>query len=174
MAVAVSRSPLSFFEDVAYALSQLGRQHLKIKEEQQRAIEVICRGDDVFVSLPTGFGKSICFHVLPFLFDRKLGCMDGERKSCVIVISPLISLMVDQVRNLRASGVEAVVISSVSRQSVDEEFLANEENLRSCSLIYSSPEALLHIKWREVFENSLVTNRVCAVVVDEAHCVSKW
>ena len=80
--------------------------------------------------------------------------MDGERKSCVIVISPLISLMVDQVRNLRASGVEADVISSVSRQSVDEEFLANEENLRSCSLIYSSPEALLH-KWREVFETPL-------------------
>ena len=174
MAIAVSRSPLNFFEDVAYALSQLGRQHLKLKEEQQRAIEAICRGDDVFVSLPTGFGKSICFHDLPFLFDRKLGRMDGERKSCVIVISPLISLMVDQVRNLRASGVEAVVISSVSRQSVDEEFLANEENLRSCSLIYSSPEALLHTKWREVFENSLVTDRVCAVVVDEAHCVSKW
>ena len=169
MAVAVSRSPLSFFEDVAYALSQLGRQHFKLKEEQQRAIEAICRGDDAFVSLPTALVKALCFHVLPFLFDRKLGHMDGERKSCVIVISPLISLMVDQVRNLRASGNEAVVISSVSRQSVDEEFLANEENLRSCSFIYSSPEALLHTKWREVLENSLVTDRVCAVVVDEAH-----
>ena len=67
--------------------------------------------------------------------------MDGEKKSCVIVVSPLISLMVDQVRNLRVSGVEAIVISSVSRQSVDKEFLANEENLRSCSFIYSSPEA---------------------------------
>ena len=66
------------------------------------------------------------------------------------------------------------MISFVSRQSVDKEFLANEENLRSCSLIYSSPEALLHTKWRKVLENSLVTNRVCAVVVDEAHCVSKW
>ena len=55
--------------------------------------------------------------------------MDGERKSCVIVISPLISLTVDQVRNLRVSGVEAVVISSVSRQSMDEQFLTNEETL---------------------------------------------
>ena len=64
-----------------------------------------------------------------------------RKKSCVIVVSPLISLMVDQVRNLRVSGVEAIVISSVSRQSVDKEFLANEENLRSCSFIYSSPEA---------------------------------
>ena len=125
----------------------------------------MCHRDDIFVSLPTGFGKSISFHVLP-LFDRKLVRMDGERKSCVIVISPLIKLMVDQVRNLGESEVEAVVISSAARQSVDKNFLANEENLRSCSLIYSSPEALLHTKWREVFENSLVTDRVCAVVVD--------
>ena len=51
----------------------------------------------------------------------------------------------------------------------------NEKNLRSCSIIYSSLEALLHTKWREVLENSLVTDRVYAVVVDEAHCVvSKW
>ena len=75
---------------------------MKLKKEQQRAIEIICHGDDIFVSLPTGFGKSICFHVLPILFDRKLGRMDGER---------VMSLL-------------AVVISSVSRQSVDKEFLA--------------------------------------------------
>ena len=49
----------SIVEDVTYALSQLGRQHLKLKEEQQQAIEAICHGDDVFVSLPTGFGKSM-------------------------------------------------------------------------------------------------------------------
>ena len=65
------------------------------------------------------------------------------------------------------------MISSVSRQSMDEEFLTNEENLRSSSLIYSSPEALLHTKWIKVLKKSLVTDRVCAVVVDEAHCVSK-
>ena len=76
MAVAVCLSQ-SFVEDVAYALSQLRMQHLKFKEEQQRAIEAVCHGDDVFVSLPTGFGKSRCFHVHPFLYVRKLGCMDG-------------------------------------------------------------------------------------------------
>ena len=50
------------------------------KEQQQRAFEAICHGDDVFVSLPTGFGKSLCFHVLPFLFVGKLGRMDGLKK----------------------------------------------------------------------------------------------
>ena len=76
MAESVSLSQ-SFIEDVAYALSKLRMQHLKLKEQQQRAIEAICHGDDTFVAL-LGFGKSICFHVLPFLFDRKqLGHMDG-------------------------------------------------------------------------------------------------
>ena len=69
MAVAVSRSPLSFFEDVAYALSQLGRQHLKLKEEQQRAIEAICRGDDVFVSLAL---------VKAYVFMSFLSCLTGS------------------------------------------------------------------------------------------------
>ena len=53
----------------------------------------------MFVFLPTGFGKSVCFQVLPFLFDHKLGLTDGSGKRCVIVVSPLVSLMVDQVMN---------------------------------------------------------------------------
>ncbi len=69
---------------VRYALSQLEMSHLNLKDEQQRVIREVYRGRDVFVVLPTGFGKSICFQVLPFLFDHKLGLVGGE-KSCAIV-----------------------------------------------------------------------------------------
>ena len=84
--------------------------------------------------------------------------------------------MVDQVRSLRGNGIEAVVISSGSRDSrvIDREFLATEKNMGSASFIFSSPEALSHTKWREAVEDPLVSKRVRAVVVDEAHCVSKW
>ena len=84
--------------------------------------------------------------------------------------------MVDQVRSLSTNGVEAVVISSSSREKsvVGEEFRATEKSVVSASFIFSSPEALIHSKWREVLENPLVSNRVCAIVIDEAHCVSKW
>ena len=61
--IAVSLSQ-SLVEDMAYALSQLRMQHLKLKEEQQRAIEAICHGDDVFVSLPTGLGMFSCLSFL--------------------------------------------------------------------------------------------------------------
>ena len=56
---------------------------------------------------------------------------------------------------------------------MDKEFIATEENLQSSSIIFSSSEALAHTKWIEVLENPLVSSRVCAIVVDEAHCMSK-
>ena len=91
------------------------------------------------------------------------------------MVFPLIVLMVDQVRSLRGRDVEALIISSGSREGsvVDKEFLATEENLRSAHLIFSSPEALAYSKWRQALENPVVSSRVCAVIIDEAHCVSK-
>ena len=121
-------------------------------------------------------GKSVvCLQALPFFFDRKLRLFGGQ-KSAVVMVFPLIVLMVDQVRTLRGRDVEAMIISSGSREGsvVDKEFLATEENLRSACLIFSSPEALAYSKWRQALENPVVSSRVCAVIIDEAHCVSKW
>ena len=68
---------------------------------------------------------------------------------------------------------EAVVISSGSRETsaVDKEFLATEENMKSASIIFSSLEALAYTKWRQVLEHPSVSSRVCAIVIDEAHCM---
>ena len=165
----------NFEESVSYGLSRLGKSHLQLKEEQLQAIEAVYGKKDVFVCLPTGFGKSICFQILPFLHDHKLGLVHGQSKSCAIIVSPLIALMVDQVRSLRASGVETVIMTSSKEGSiVDRDFLATEKNLRSASLVFSSPEALAHTHWKEILESPEVSNRVCSMVVDEAHCVSKW
>ena len=83
--------------------------------------------------------------------------------------------MVDQVRSLRQNGVGAVIISCGSRDTiVDKAFIATEGNLHSSSVILSSPEALAHTQWREALKNPLVSKCVCAIVVDKAHCVSKW
>ena len=168
-----SSSSQNFDDAVNYALSQLGMSHLSLKQEQKLSIRAVYDRKDVFVFLPTGYGKSICFQTLPFLFDYKLGA--SQTKSSVVVVSPLIALMVDQVKSLRKRGVDAVVISSGSREGiVDKEFCATEKSLQSASLIFSSPEALSHSKWRDALENPSVSSHVCAVVVDEAHCVSKW
>jgi ATP-dependent DNA helicase RecQ len=85
-------------------------------------------GKDVFVCLPTGFGKSLCFQALPFLFDHRC----ASRRNCVIVFSPLVALMADQVKNLKKKGVQAVVISSDTRDTIAKEFLASRIYPQKC------------------------------------------
>ena len=58
----------------------------------------------MFVWLPTGFGKLICYTTLPFVFDHRLGCVDSGSHSVILVISPLTSLMVDEIVCLRGVG----------------------------------------------------------------------
>ena len=128
--------------------------------------------------LPTGFGKSIYFQALPlvYYFDYKLNLVSAEKKSVVIIIAPLIALMIDQVQSLRAKKVRAVVVSSRGCREgrVPECLLATRDTLDSASLVFCSPEALIEDKWRDALEKPGFPERVCAVAVDEAHCVSKW
>ena len=69
--------------------------HAKVKDEQFRVIEDVVRGRDTFVSLPTGYGKSLCYGVLPWVFHEL--SRNSTKRSFVIVVSPLISLTADQV-----------------------------------------------------------------------------
>ena len=62
------------------------------------------RGEDAFVWLPTGFGKSLCYTALPFLYDYKLGRQESSCVSFTLVISPLVSLITDQIVDLRSKG----------------------------------------------------------------------
>ena len=128
--------------------------HLGLKDEQERAMRAILEGNDVFMLLPTGFGKSICYQALPFLFNHKLGLAVTQRRA-VLVVSPLIALMIDQVRNLRERSVEAVVISSGSRETsaVDKEFLATEENMKSAASFFHLRK-LWHIPSGDKFWNT--------------------
>ncbi len=75
-----------------------------LKAEQELAITSFIRGNDVFVSLPTGYGKSLCFALLPSVFDMLKGV---EKASIVLVISPLISIITDQVASFCAKGITA-------------------------------------------------------------------
>ena len=75
--------------------------------EDKQKVKFI-KGGDVFVSLPTGYGKSLCYTLLPSIFDNLRGV---KKKSIVLVVSPLLALMKDQVANISAKGITAVHIS---------------------------------------------------------------
>ena len=90
---------------LVYTVVRVGCSFMSLKTEQKECIKCIFDGKDVFVWLLTSFGKSICYKILPFMFNKKL----GRDNSLVIVVSPLVSLMVDQVRSLRSRSVIKVV-----------------------------------------------------------------
>ena len=125
---------------------------------QEEIIRDVLAGKDVFALLPTGGGKSLCFQ-LPALV----------RPGLTVVISPLIALMKDQVDSLRANGVAATLLNS-SLAEEDRRERWRGLNAREYKLLYLAPERLLAGTLLE----DLNRWGVCAVAVDEAHCISEW
>ncbi|MFZ5354568.1 MAG: DNA helicase RecQ [Bacillota bacterium] len=128
------------------------------KSGQQAIINNILDGQDVLGIMPTGFGKSLCFQV-PAL------AMEGT----ALVISPLISLMKDQVDTLNETGVKAAFINSSLSQQEYRNIMTNARQ-GAFKLIYIAPERLD----TEGFYELLSTLSISLVAVDEAHCVSQW
>ena len=138
-----------FSEAVQYAPKKLEMESVTPKEEQLQSIFSVYGGKSVFVWLPTGFGKSMCYQALPFVMDYKLGT---PMSSVVVVVSPLISLIVDQVENLRNRGVSSSVITSGS--DLVKPYLATEASICTDSLLFCAPEALALPKWENSFDKS--------------------
>lgn len=128
------------------------------RSTQKPIVEDAVLGKDVLALLPTGGGKSICFQV-PGLATGQL----------TLVISPLIALMEDQVRNLKSRNIRAVAITS-SLYSSDIERLINNACLGAYDFLYVSPERIQSPFFLEKFKHMSLG----LLVVDEAHCISEW
>ena len=164
----------SFQADVSYALSCLERNSLVLKSGQEAAIRDVYDGNNVFVWLPFGYGKSICYQVLLYLFDSKLHRTHASpvEQCVVLIISPLISLMVDQVTTLQSQGVGAAILSG--NAGVDKKLLSDIQ-AGKFKLLFYSPEAVVgSSKWKDQMLTSPLSHQIVALVVDEAHCVYKW
>ena len=132
--------------------------YTSFRKGQENIITSIINKEDVLAIMPTGGGKSICYQV-PAL------CLDG----ITIVISPLISLMKDQVDALKTMGVKARLINSSLSNSEYNEALEEIEN-DECKIIYIAPERLDSME----FVNIIRGKNISQVAIDEAHCVSQW
>ncbi|MGF1686927.1 ATP-dependent DNA helicase RecQ [Photobacterium japonica] len=125
---------------------------------QQAVIDAALAGQDSVVIMPTGGGKSLCYQIPALLLD-----------GLTVVISPLISLMKDQVDQLQANGVAAACINSTqSREAMQATFRAMENG--ELKLVYVAPERMLS---REFMER-LQAMPLALLAVDEAHCISQW
>lgn len=125
---------------------------------QEDIVNAVCAGQNTLAIMPTGGGKSLCFQ-LPAL------CRDGV----TVVISPLIALMRDQVRALRAAGVEAGALTSGNTDDETEEVFAALD-AGTLKLLYMAPERLAGAATVAMLRRVNCT----LIAVDEAHCVSQW
>ncbi len=144
-------------DDIAATLSEVFG-YSEFRSPQREIIEHVIGGGDAFVLMPTGGGKSLCYQI-PAL----------HRQGTAIVVSPLISLMKDQVDALRANGVAAAYLnSSLDAETASQVF----RDLRSgaLDLLYVSPERLMIGGFLDV----LTEIEVALFAIDEAHCVSTW
>ena len=124
---------------------------------QEDIINRTLTGKDSFVLMPTGGGKSICFQIPALILD-----------GITIVVSPLISLMKDQVQALKANGIKAAFFNSSISGQEENEVIENAIQGK-LQLLYLSPEKLIAVKntWLKSLDIKLVA-------IDEAHCVSMW
>lgn len=125
---------------------------------QEEIIDSLLQGCDTLALLPTGGGKSVCYQ-LPALM------LDG----LCLVVSPLISLMKDQVQHLRDQGIHAACLVS-GTSGVEQEIVYNNCIHGKIKILYVSPERLKQRSFIEHFRQMTVS----FIAVDEAHCISQW
>ncbi|WP_297200634.1 ATP-dependent DNA helicase RecQ [uncultured Pluralibacter sp.] len=125
---------------------------------QQTIIETVLEGRDCLVVMPTGGGKSLCYQIPALVLD-----------GLTIVVSPLISLMKDQVDQLLANGVSAACLNSSQSREQQQEVMAGCRTGK-VRLLYIAPERLM----LDNFLDNLGHWNPAMVAVDEAHCISQW
>jgi len=125
--------------------------------QQEEIIEHVISGKDALVLMPTGGGKSICFQIPSLLFD-----------GMTLVVSPLISLMQDQVQALQANGIPAAFVNSTQNQA-EKNIIRQRAADGELKLLYAAPETIFSSS-----ESWITEMNIAFVAIDEAHCVSMW
>eukprot|EP00112_Aurelia_sp_Birch-Aquarium-sp1_P023416 Seg6977.1 transcript_id=Seg6977.1/GoldUCD/mRNA.D3Y31 product="ATP-dependent DNA helicase RecQ" protein_id=Seg6977.1/GoldUCD/D3Y31 len=142
----------------------------ELKGDQERALYNFFRfKKHIYYSAPTGHGKSLIFQSIPLIADVLADNLIGT--SNILVISPLLSLMHDQIKYVNTqTGLSAAGIFKGQDQSV----LADIEN-GMYSIIYASPESVLSSsRWRHILSGSRFADCCIGIAIDEAHCIKQW
>ena len=155
-----------------------------LKRKQREAIEGIVSGKDVFVTVPTGYGKSIIYALLPSLYDKLLGksinvektmesnySFAGTTGSIVVCICPLTAIMVDQQKKFVMKGIKAEFVGEAQTDQATVSRVLKGD----LQLLYISPENILNNKrYRMMLLSEKYAKNLKVLAIDEAHCIMTW
>lgn len=130
----------------------------KLRDGQQRVIDSVLDGKDTLAIMPTGGGKSLCYQIPAKMLE-----------GITVVVSPLISLMKDQLEKLEEIGVRAVQVNSCLNAEEEHAAIAAIEQ-ETCEIVFCTPERMVSPE----FIATLQKVTLDIVVIDEAHCISQW
>ena len=157
-----------------------------LKDKQIEAISTFCSGRDIFVSLPTGYGKSVIYGVLPLVFDRIKGSYicylfinilwlysfsTGKKGSFIVCVSPLTAIMMTQKAKFTDAGLSAEFLGEAQTDRAAWQNVIDGK----VQLVYVSPETIiLNSGYRHVLQSAVYKENLIGIAVDEAHCVKSW
>ena len=191
---------IAFLTCLEFAILNSAYNNIILKPKQVVCLETIYMGNDLICILPTGYGKSLIFHLIPCLmFARNnkqddlivrwkaLGITAKEVSSIIIVISPLNALIQDQISRLGLSGLRASAISvkdvkNPVEENVDSSYdcdfrLCEKDQLESGQyhIVFAHPESLISTRFgRSLILSEVYQKRIVSIVVDKAHCILDW
>lgn len=192
------------FSKLQNALSKTNFPTIYFKPQQIQIFEHILDGLDVIAVLPTGYGKSCLFQLLPgMLFGS-----EPNEKGIVIVVSPLNSIIIDQINTLHKLNIKANILKETNNADfkIPDLYPQSQNNKNNCSgaseesgccsnsneftggiedlpedvknglleILFSHPEALLSESGRKLLKSQVYQKKVVAIVIDEAHCIESW
>lgn len=160
------RTNLKHFDSPEEALLQVFGYESFRTSLQEKAVKCVIAGDyDVFVSMPTGAGKSLCYQ-LPAVCDKS---------KVTIVVSPLIALITNQISALKEFSVSAESLNShlsaQEQKRIRTELMSSRVKIK---LLYITPEMAATEGFTLIVESLYKTNQLSRIAIDEAHCVSQW
>ena len=186
---------IAFLSCLQFAVSNSVYCNTILKPKQVICLEYVYLKKDVLCVLPTGYEKSLIFHLIPALMFARARLEQNAGSSLwnmnmsmattiVVVVSPLNALISNQIARLCSSGIRATVlgVKHVVDEDTENSFecdfrLSDKEKLRSgyYHIVFSHPESFISCKYRrQLLKSKTYQDNICAIVIDEAHCILEW